>query len=194
MQAAMIPEGVFVVTNKGLASMGYGLAGAIGASIKTKSRVIHVEGDGGFAQNLQELGTVAINNLPIKTFIFDNGGYASIKMTQRSYFNGNSIGCDRESGLGLPNWIDLFRSYGISCRSVSPKEGFSNALINEMSDSEPRAFLISIHPEQSYFPKISSKVQKDGSMMSNPIHLMTPDLTTEELKEALQYIPRISSS
>lgn len=83
MQSAEIPSGAFVVTDKGMASMGYGLGGAIGATFKTGSRVIHIEGDGGFAQNLQELGTVSVNNLPIKIFIFDNGGYASIRMTQK---------------------------------------------------------------------------------------------------------------
>jgi acetolactate synthase-1/2/3 large subunit len=101
MQSAEFPLGTFVVTDKGMASMGYGLGGAIGAAFKTGSRVIHIEGDGGFAQNLQELGTVSVNNLPLKIFIFDNGGYASIRMTQKSYFDGHYVGCDEKTGLGI---------------------------------------------------------------------------------------------
>ena len=33
---------------------------------------------------MQEFGTVAVNNLNIKTFIFDDNGYASIRMTQKT--------------------------------------------------------------------------------------------------------------
>jgi acetolactate synthase I/II/III large subunit len=188
MQAAVIPSGAFVVTDKGMASMGYGLAGAIGAAFKTGNRVIHIEGDGGFAQNLQELGTSGINKLPIKTFIFDNGGYASIKMTQLNYYDGNIIGCDLESGLGLPNWEKLFEAFDISCMTIFPQEKFSDDIIALLDDSSPRAFLIPIHPDQTYYPKITSRMLPDGSMKSNPLHLMTPDLSREQITEFLPYL------
>jgi acetolactate synthase-1/2/3 large subunit len=97
--------GQVIITNKGLASMGYGLAGAIGAALADRNRkTILVEGDGGFAQNLQELATVSVQNLNLKMFIFANNGYASIRMTQKNYFNGAYLGCDIESGLGFPDW------------------------------------------------------------------------------------------
>jgi len=188
MQAAEIPAGSFVVTDKGMASMGYGLAGAIGAAIKTKSRVFHIEGDGGFAQNLQELGTVKVNNLPVKTFIFDNGGYASIRMTQKSYFDGQIIGCGIDSGLGLPDWFKLFGAFGITCRSITPTKVFSKDFLDELNDDEPRAFLIPIHQDRTYFPKITSRILPNGAMASNPLHLMSPDLSEDEIKKYLPYL------
>ena len=188
MQAAEIPTGAFVVTDKGMASMGYGLAGALGAALKTNKRVFHIEGDGGFAQNLQELGTVRINNLPIKTFIFDNGGYASIRMTQKSYFDGQIVGCGLDSGLGLPDWSVLFAAFGITCRTVRPTEVFNSDFLDELNDDEPRAFLIPIHTDQTYFPKITSRILPSGAMASNPLHLMTPDLSFEEIQ---RYLPHL---
>lgn len=188
MQAAVIPRGSYVITNKGMASMGYGLAGAIGAAFQTKSRVLHVEGDGGFAQNLQELGTVRVNNLPIKTFILDNGGYASIRMTQKSYFDGQVVGCDRNSGLGLPNWKELFRAYGITCEVLPPMMNFSNEIQSLIDDAEPRAFLVPIHPDQTYFPKITSRILPDGKMVSNPLHLMSPDLSDSQIRALLPHL------
>ena len=95
-----------MITNKGLASMGYGLSGAIGAALAANGkRTYLVEGDGGFAQNIQELGTVAILDLNLKIFIFEDQGHASIRMTQKNYFGGKYVGCDKSTGLGLPNWI-----------------------------------------------------------------------------------------
>lgn len=188
MQSAEIPSGAFVVTDKGMASMGYGLGGAIGAAFKTSSRVIHIEGDGGFAQNLQELGTVSVNNLPIKIFIFDNGGYASIRMTQKSYFDGQIIGCDLNSGLGLPNWEKLFSAFGISCERLAQTEVFSDEFLKLIRDDKPHAFLVPIHPEQSYFPKITSTILPSGAMASNPLHLMTPDLSSDQIERFLPYL------
>jgi acetolactate synthase-1/2/3 large subunit len=188
MQALRQIDGNTVITDKGLASMGYGLAGAIGAAIKSGGRVIHIEGDGGFAQNLQELGTVAKNNLQIKTFIFCNSGYASIRMTQKSYFDGNYVGCDEGTGLGLPNWELIFGAYGIPVTTIEPSSQFTPETLKLMNDPFPRAFLVPIHPEQTYYPKITSKLMPDGKMESNPLHLMTPELSPNVAALVYRYL------
>ena len=73
--------------------------------------MVLVEGDGSFSQNVQELGTVALQNLNIKIFLLANDGYASIRTTQRNYFGGAYVGCDAASGLGLPDWAALVGSF-----------------------------------------------------------------------------------
>lgn len=177
MQALNNKFGQRIATDKGLASMGYGLSGAIGAALTQPGRrTILFEGDGGFAQNLQELGTVIANQLPLKIFIFCNEGYASIRMTQRNYFGGSYIGCDTATGLGLPNWVDLFGAYGIRTITVNPQSVFGPSLLTALESLQPVAFLVPIDPEQTYYPKITSRVTDTGAMESNPLHLMTPDL------------------
>jgi acetolactate synthase-1/2/3 large subunit len=188
MQTLQQIAGTTVITDKGLASMGYGLAGAIGAAVKTGSRVLHIEGDGGFAQNLQDLGTVAKNQLPIKTFIFSNKGYASIRMTQKSYFNGNYVGCDEDTGLGLPNWKLLFQAYGIPLLEINPGTAFSDEIIELLDNDKPHGFIVNVHPEQTYFPKITSQILADGSMQSNPLHLMTPELDAGVSQAVFKYL------
>lgn len=166
-----------VLTNKSLASMGYGLSGAIGAAIGGGSRrTILVEGDGGFAQNMQELGTVAINRLNLKMFIFDDQGHASIRMTQRSYFGGKYLGCDTASGLGLPKWEKLFAAWDIPVMRLPVEFGSDPEFQKRMSAEGPYAFIVPVDPEQTYFPKISSRITESGSMESNPIDRMTPDI------------------
>jgi len=176
MQALEQKKGVTVITSKGLASMGYGLGGAIGCAFKTKGRVFHIEGDGGFAQNLQDLGTVAINNLNLKMFIFSNGGYASIKMTQKSYFEGHYVGCDAETGLGLPEWNKLFDSYAIPVVTLDANNPFNKDFLRQINFNGPHAFIVPIDPEQTYYPKITSALKSDGTLVSNPLHNMTPKL------------------
>jgi acetolactate synthase-1/2/3 large subunit len=167
-----------VITNKSLASMGYGLSGAIGACIAENNlrRTILIEGDGGFAQNLQEVGTAEINSLNLKMFIFHDQGHASIRMTQINYFEGKYLGCDRKSGLGLPLWDKLFEAWKIPVVHVN--KGFENDpdFLHHFNNPGLCAFVVNIDPEQTYFPKISSQITSTGSMVSNPIDKMTPEI------------------
>lgn len=188
MQALLQPSNTTVITTKGLASMGYGLGGAIGLAFSGPNRVIHIEGDGGFAQNLQELGTVRANDLNIKTFILSNNGYASIRMTQKSYFEGHYVGCDPSTGLGLPDWKKLFDAFSIPVTQLNPDNPFSEDVLTSLNTLGPQAYLVPIDPEQTYYPKITSSVNADGTMVSNPLHRMTPDLPEALEKKVLRYI------
>lgn len=167
-----------MLTNKSLASMGYGLSGAIGACIAASNtrRTILIEGDGGFAQNMQEVGTAEVNKLNLKVFIFHDQGHASIRMMQINYFQGKYLGCDRKSGLGLPNWDKLFPAWGVPVVHVN--RGFESdpVFLEYFNNLGLCAFVVHIDPEQTYFPKIASRVTTTGSMESNPIDRMTPEI------------------
>ncbi len=190
MQAFAQKQGQRMITNKGLASMGYGLSGALGASLAAPDRrVILIEGDGGFAQNLQELGTVAAIRPNLKIFIFDDNGYASIRMTQRNYFGGSYMGCDTSTGLGLPDWVSLFAAYRLPIARLGPEWESDNAVLDALNGPGPAAFLVPIDPEQTYFPKIASRVAPGGSMLSNPLHAMSPDLTPALAAQVFKYVP-----
>lgn len=166
-----------ILTNKSLASMGYGLSGAIGSALAGQGRrTILIEGDGGFAQNMQELGTVAVNNLNLKMFIFDDQGHASIRMTQRNYFGGKYLGCDRKSGLGLPQWDKLFAAWDIPATRLTLDFSTDADFLTAMAAPGPHAFIVPVDPEQTYFPKISSRITATGSMESNPIDRMSPEV------------------
>ena len=174
-----------MVTDKSLASMGYGLSGAIGASLaKPERRTILIEGDGGFAQNLQELGTVAVNNCNLKIFIFHDQGHASIRMTQRSYFDGKYLGCDRNSGLGLPDWARLFAAWDVPLMELPLDFESDEEFRDRLEGIGPQAFIVPIDPEQTYFPKITSRITASGSMESNPIDRMSPDLPDDWFEPA----------
>jgi acetolactate synthase I/II/III large subunit len=181
--------GQVIITDKGLASMGYGLGGAIGASMAHPGRrTFLIEGDGGFSQNLQELATVAVNRLPIKTFIFANNGYGSIRMTQKNYFGGAYLGCDTETGLGFPDWDVLFKSFGISTMTLNRDWSTDERVLEALRSDEPFGFIVPIDPLQTYWPKITSRIIKGGGMESNPLHMMSPDLSPDLLAKVTKYL------
>jgi acetolactate synthase-1/2/3 large subunit len=188
MQAFAQRHGQTIITNKGLAAMGYGLSGAIGAALAhPEKRTILVEGDGGFTQNLQELATVDVNRLNLKIFIYANDGYASIRMTQRNYFGGAYMGCDVRSGLGFPRWSRLFEAYGIPSMTLGDAGMETDGFTELFANDGPAAFVVPIDPEQTYYPKITSRVTESGSMESAPLHLMTPELASDVAAETMRY-------
>ena len=174
------------------ASMGYGLATAIGLSIANpERRVVLVEGDGSFSQNLQELAIVKRHNMNVRIFLFDNGGYASIRATQKKFFNGEYVGCDENTGLGFPDWKMLFNAYGISCRELVSGEDSIDSL-SELLDAEsgPSAYIVKIDPDGRSWPLVRTVMAADGKLSSGPLYDMAPRITEEERGIYGKYIAR----
>jgi acetolactate synthase-1/2/3 large subunit len=62
------------VSSGGLGTMGFGLPAAIGAWYADPTRpVVLIDGDGSFQMNIQELGTVVAQRIPLKIFVLNNG-------------------------------------------------------------------------------------------------------------------------
>lgn len=187
-----IAAGQRATTSAAHASMGYGLATAIGASFANPGRrVILTEGEGGFSQNLQELATLKRHSLPIKIFLMENGGYASIRATQRKFFNGAYVGCDPETGLEFPEWETLFRAYGIPCRFLDAAEVGEAPLRRLLDQHEgPEAWIVRADPEQPNWPAVATRLSPDGSMTSAPLYDMLPQLAPSVLQRVGRYLPR----
>lgn len=106
------PEQRFL-TNAGLGHMGSGLPMAIGACVANGYKpVICMEGDGSIMLNLQELQTIEHHKLPIKIFIFNNGGYYSIRNTHQNYF-GKVFAADAPSGVSFPDFSRIAHAFGL---------------------------------------------------------------------------------
>lgn len=93
--------------------MGYSLPASIGAAFGTGKEVHCLIGDGGLMMCLQELATVQRYNLPIKIFIFDNNGHATVKQTIEIWLQGRYVVVDKESGLSFPNYQKLAEAFSL---------------------------------------------------------------------------------
>ena len=126
MQAVRVKTGLRVFNSEGLGPMGFGIPAAIGGCIASgKRRTVCIDGDGGFAMNIQELETVRRLDLPIKFFVLNNGGYVSIQTTQKNYFGGNYVASTRSSGLTLPDIMAISKAFDIP--SVRINEPYENS-------------------------------------------------------------------
>jgi acetolactate synthase-1/2/3 large subunit len=176
-------KGQRVFLTSGLGAMGYGMPAMIGASQVDKQRpVIGVESDGSFQMNLQELLTIKALNLNLKIFIINNNGYASIRSTQRNYFESRYIGTGPEAKLFLPNIGEIARSIGIKAISVDKVEYLASAIAQCLSAEGTMICDVHVMNNESLWPKSAAIPQKDGSMLSMPLEDMSPLLPIEEMK------------
>lgn len=78
------------ISSGGLGTMGFGLPAAIGAHYGNPSKkVICIDGDGSFQMNIQELGTISQNKLPIKIIVMNNGYLGMVRQWEDMFDEGN---------------------------------------------------------------------------------------------------------
>lgn len=173
-------------TSSATCSMGFGLPGAIGTYFGNKNKnVVLIAGDGGFQMNIQELQTVIHNKIPLKIFILNNSGYLAISLMQDNLFNSKYIGSTIDSGISSPDFCKIGESYGI--RSIRLKN--NNELENSIEDvlNYDGAIICEIlMPEhQLLIPRVQSKKDENGNIISNSLENMFPFLSDDEIKKIM---------
>ena len=183
-QAIPIRKGMRMFANEACASMGYGLPAAIGAAFAGGDDrcVVCLEGDGSIQMNLQELQTILNYKLPIKLFIYNNGGYLSIKTTQKAFFGGFFVGSEAGSGVVLPSFEKLAAAYGLRYFRLFNNQELDAKLPQIFAENGPVVIEVMLDPFEVLGPKAASKRLPDGTMVSAPLDDMAPFLPREELK------------
>lgn len=155
--------------------MGYAFPASIGVKLaKPDCEVICITGDGGLNMNLQELGTLALQNLPIKIFILNNEEYGIIKQTQSTWLNSNYVCSDIASGVPCPDFLRIAEAYDIKTADISSHKNLNEILKYVLSyDEGPIICNVKIKPNQEILPKLSS---------GRPLEDMYPHLSEEEIK------------
>ena len=123
-------------TSGGLGSMGYGLPAAMGAHVAyPELPVINIDGDGSFLMNVQELGTIRTERMPIKSIIIDNQHLGMVVQWEDLKYDShraNTFLADPSQKYDpthhtpevlYPNYPVLCEGFGIKCeRVVEPSE------------------------------------------------------------------------
>jgi acetolactate synthase-1/2/3 large subunit len=177
-----VKRGQRVFHNRGTGAMGFGLPASIGACVASGNRrTICVDGDGGFQMNIHELATVANLQLPIKFFVVNNRGYASIRTSQQNYFK-LLVGADDTSGLRLPDVRRVAEAYGVQTAVVEHADSARDAIRGVLAMSGPVVCEVRAPADEPRGPRVSSAQRPDGSMVSKPLEDLWPFLDREEFR------------
>lgn len=140
-----------IFSSCGHGAMGYSLPAAIGCSLPGRSPVFSLNGDGGFQMNLQELQTIAREQLPIKIIVFNNSALGMIRHFQELYFDGCYSQTVPQGGYTVPNFGKIAGAYGLSYHRVASETDLREDLF---SGSGPCLIEVVIHEDTYVFPKL----------------------------------------
>jgi len=160
-------------TSSACCSMGFGLPGAIGASLATDKPIICIAGDGGFQMNIQELQTIITNKIPIKIFVLNNQKYLAITIMQENLFDKAYVASENTSGVISPDFYQIAKAYGLKSCKINSKEDL--ALIPDiLSEDGPILCEINMNRNQLMIPRVQSEKDKNGNIISNSLDKMYP--------------------
>lgn len=202
--AYVIRKGQRFITNSAIAAMGYDLPAAIGAWAASRTGecyssgsdpsgedLILVTGDGSLQMNLQELQTIIHHRMNIKIFVINNGGYHSIRQTQKNFFGEPLVGIGVDSGdLSFPSLEKLAGVYGYPYVCAKHNSELARAVEEALGVKGPAICEVFVSMDQNFEPKSSARRLPDGTMVSPPLEDLSPFLPEQEMDENM-IIPRI---
>ena len=164
MQVVKLKENQRLITNTGCAPMGYGLPCAIGVA-STGQKTLCIEGDGSLHLNIHELQTMMHNKLPIKLLLLNNDGYLSIKVTQKTFFNGHYVASEKSSGVSFPNFKKIADAYSIPYFEINTNNEIDEVLKNFFNFEGPCICQVFTDPDEIFEPKVVAKMDENGKFI-----------------------------
>ena len=184
-QAGTLKQGQRLWSNSGSATMGYDLPASIGAFKASGKSVVCLAGDGSIMMNLQELQTIAGNNMPIKIFLLNNNGYVSIFQTHRNFFNGKEIGGGPKSGVSFPDFEALMKAFGFAYNQCKRHDQLKDAIREALAVDGPSVCEISLDENVVFAPKLGAKQLPDGRIISPPLEDLSPFLPRDQFRDSM---------
>ena len=179
-QATGIKGNQRYITSSAQAEMGFTVPACIGAAFAGSPCVIGVTGDGSLQMNIQELQTIKHHNLPIKLFVWNNGGYLSIRTTQKKFFQGREIGTDEDSGVSFPDLSKIAHAYDLEYVKISDYNLLTNSLTTIFSLDMPIIIEVMCKRWQEVVPTLQGRKNSDGTISAPPLEDMYPFLSRKE--------------
>ena len=179
-QVGHLKEGMRLFSNSGSASMGFDLPAALGSAVAAPNRpIICLAGDGSLMMNIQELATLAGSGFDVGLVVLNNGGYLSIKQTQKNFF-GRENGSSPDSGVYFPDFTKVADAFGLPVTHASLDSPWEQQIQSFLEATGPRVLVADLEESQEFEPRLKSR--KVGSEIQTPeLDDMFPHLPDETL-------------
>ncbi|MFC1987774.1 biosynthetic-type acetolactate synthase large subunit [Chloroflexota bacterium] len=140
-----------LISSGGLGAMGFGLPASIGAKIGCPDDTVWcIDGDGSFQMTIQELATIAQENVAVKVAIIDNGYLGMVRQWQELFYEKRYVA----TPLSGPDYVKVAEAYGIPGLRVKHKEEVVPAIEKAMAESGPFLIDFVVEPEENVYPMV----------------------------------------
>ncbi len=131
-------------TSGGMGTMGYSVPAAVGAKFARPSRdVIAVCGDGSFQMSMNELATIAQNNLNVKIIVMRNTVLGMVHELQDFHYNSRYAVTELDE---MPDFAKIAAAYGIGSAFASSNEEAEMYAEQMLKSDKPFLLVCNVHP------------------------------------------------
>jgi acetolactate synthase-1/2/3 large subunit len=123
-----------------------------------------VIGDGGFQMTIQELGTIAQNNVGVKIVILNNNFLGMVRQWQQLFFD------KRYSFTELynPDFIKIADGFGITGQKVTDRDSLTTAVKTMMEHNGPYILEVVVEKEDNVFPMVPAGASVSQVILEAP--------------------------
>ncbi|WP_344951290.1 acetolactate synthase large subunit [Sphaerisporangium flaviroseum] len=112
------------INSGGAGTMGFAVPAAMGAKMGLPDATVWaIDGDGCFQMTNQELATCALEGVPIKVAVINNGNLGMVRQWQTLFYNQRYSNTDLQSVRRIPDFVKLAEAYGcVGLRCERPED------------------------------------------------------------------------
>jgi acetolactate synthase I/II/III large subunit len=176
------------INSGGLGTMGFAVPAAMGAQVgRPGETVVAIDGDGCFQMTAQELATCAIEKLPIKVMLFNNGFLGMVRQWQELFYDERYS--EVELGTAIPDYVKLAEAYGCTGLRCERPEDVDATLDKALAVTDtPVVVDFRVHDREGVFPMVPAGQSNDQIVLG-------PEFTEAEQRAArLREMSEISDS
>jgi acetolactate synthase I/II/III large subunit len=167
------------INSGGAGTMGFAVPAAMGAQLgRPGELVVAIDGDGCFQMTAQELATCAIQKLPIKVLIFNNGFLGMIRQWQELFYDERYS--YSELGQEIPDYVKLAEAYGCTGLRCDRADEVDTVLEKALAPSDvPVVVDFRVHDREGVFPMVPAGRPNDEIVLG-------PEFTAAEQQAATE--------
>lgn len=174
-----------MVGSTGIELPGFSVPGAIGMSIACEKDVICLTEAQGFYPNIHELQTIITNHLPVKIFVFQNGGNSHVRKIQEDHFGSRYVATDPDLKKFSPKISLICEAYKINYKKISQSENMQEEIRSILSSEGPIVCEVLVDPDQELIPRVGFTISDSGKWIAKPLEDMYPYLDRDLLKKEM---------
>lgn len=151
------------INSGGAGTMGFAVPAAMGAKLgRPDATVWAIDGDGCFQMTNQELATCALEGVPIKVAVINNGNLGMVRQWQTLFYDQRYSNTDLKAARRIPDFVKLADAYGgVGLRCERPEE--VDAVIKEAMEINDRPVVIDfvVHQDAMVWPMVAAGTSND---------------------------------
>ena len=150
------------INSGGLGTMGFAVPAAMGAKVGSPDSVVWaIDGDGCFQMTNQELATCAINDIPIKVAVINNGTLGMVRQWQSLFYNERYSNTDLNTHR-IPDFVKLADAYGCHGLRCETPEEVDATIEKAMSlNDAPVVIDFQVHKDAMVWPMVPAGTSND---------------------------------